>query len=45
MQKEIIQILAKDYGITNMTQTSVSRYYKKIYEMRKHCGVLLEAKK
>ncbi len=31
MQKDIINILADEYNIKNMTQTSISRYYKKIY--------------
>ncbi len=41
MQKDAVKILAEEYGIKSMTQTSISRYYKKIYEMRRHVGVLL----
>jgi arginine repressor len=45
MQKDIIKVLAEDYEITGVTQTSISRYIKRIYDMKKHVDVILQAQK
>ena len=45
MQKDIIKVLAEDYGITGITQTSISRYIKRIYDMKKYVDILLQAQK
>jgi len=45
LQKDMIQVLADEYGIKGVTQTSISRYMKRIYEMKKHVEVLVQAQK
>lgn len=45
MQKDIIKVLAEDYAITGITPTSISRYIKRIYDMKKYVDIILQAQK
>ena len=45
VQKEVVERLEREYGVKSITQTSVSRYIRKIYAMKKHVDVLLQAKR
>ena len=44
-QQEILEVLGDEYNIRDMNQGAMSRSIKKIYEMKKHVDVILQAQR
>ena len=44
-QQDILEVLADEYNIRDMNQGAISRSIKKIYEMKKHVDVILQAQR
>ena len=44
-QKDILKKLQVEYGIKDLCQTSVCRYIKKIYDMKRKVDVILQAER
>jgi arginine repressor len=45
LQKEIIDVVLNEYGVKGLNQTSISRYLKRIYDMKQHVNTLIQAQK